>query len=76
MVPDSDPASGSRGSPRKATLFCPDCGHRDPVDGDWVVRHRPDAVPARELFVCPDCGALVQNRPRYGAAESSRAPAR
>ncbi|PSQ04821.1 hypothetical protein BRC92_03930 [Halobacteriales archaeon QS_4_69_31] len=39
----------------KATLFCPDCGHENPLQGDWIVSPRCDGG----LLVCPDCGATV-----------------
>lgn len=53
-----------RGSPpsrRKAVLFCPECGHEDPVDGDWVERDDYDER-VREL-ACPKCTTVVTGRP-------------
>ena len=29
-------------SPPKATLFCPECGHRSRYDGDYASTERPD----------------------------------
>jgi predicted RNA-binding Zn-ribbon protein involved in translation (DUF1610 family) len=47
-------------SPRpKNTLFCPECGHESPADGDWRVR---TAASDTEL-ACPVCGAAVTRRP-------------
>ncbi|MFD1632715.1 hypothetical protein ACOZ4L_07965 [Haloplanus ruber] len=43
---------------RKATLFCPDCGHTNPLDGDWVVR----TVAGHRRVRCPDCRSLVDER--------------
>lgn len=50
---------------RKATLFCPECGHESAVDGDWLVRE-DDGVRAYE---CPDCGTYIDVRPRLGPEE-------
>lgn len=36
----------------KSTLFCPDCGHRSRVDGDWTVVE----TGRRVRYVCPECG--------------------
>lgn len=44
---------------RKAVLFCPDCGHENPVDGDWRRRRSSRSVD----YVCPDCRATVTSRP-------------
>ena len=43
----------------KMTLFCPRCQHESPVDGDWVLTLRPDAI---EIH-CPDCRTLLTTRP-------------
>ncbi|WP_255152025.1 TFIIB-type zinc ribbon-containing protein [Halorarius halobius] len=53
--------------PSKAVLFCPDCGHRSGVDGDWTVSRRHGAAE----FVCPVCGAVIERRPAF-AERSSR----
>jgi predicted RNA-binding Zn-ribbon protein involved in translation (DUF1610 family) len=51
-------------TPSKATLFCPDCGHRSRFDGDWNV-----ATSARRVrYVCPDCRTTVTTRPNGGPA--------
>ncbi|PSP90880.1 hypothetical protein BRC78_04930 [Halobacteriales archaeon QH_8_68_33] len=44
--------------PRKATLFCPGCGHESPVDGDWLCRERAGDV----VYECPDCHTPVTGR--------------
>lgn len=39
----------------KTTLFCPQCSHRSPYDGDWhVVESR-----SRVRYRCPECRAMV-----------------
>lgn len=57
-----DPTAGDppgRDVPSKATLFCPDCGHRSRVDGDWNVVGTARAVHR----VCPDCRTVIATRP-------------
>jgi len=43
---------------RKTTLFCQDCGHASPVDGDWRVR----TVGGRQRVRCPECRSVVDER--------------
>ncbi|MEF8856900.1 MAG: hypothetical protein V5A16_05700, partial [Haloplanus sp.] len=43
---------------RKAVLFCQDCGHTGPVDGDWRVR----TVGSRRRTCCPECRRVVDDR--------------
>lgn len=43
---------------RKSTLFCQDCGHESPVDGDWVVQTQSD----HRLYVCPECQHVLTTR--------------
>jgi uncharacterized Zn finger protein len=50
--------SGDDASDHKATLFCQDCGHASPVDGDWTVR----TVGGRRRVRCPECGGVVDER--------------
>jgi hypothetical protein len=39
-------------------LFCPECGHENPADGDWL---RDSETKAER---CPECEAVLgQNRP-------------
>jgi transcription elongation factor Elf1 len=45
-------------SRRKATLFCPSCGHESEVSGDWIV-HTDDA---RETYDCPVCNTTITKR--------------
>ena len=45
--------------PAKATLFCPDCGHRDRYDGAWRVVESHGATRYR----CPECAATVVSQP-------------
>jgi len=50
--------SAADASDRKATLFCVDCGHASPVDGDWTVR----TVGERQRLRCPECRSVVDER--------------
>ncbi|WP_435067327.1 hypothetical protein [Haloplanus sp. C73] len=43
---------------RKATLFCQDCGHASPVDGDWKVR----TLGSQRRIRCPECRTVVDER--------------
>lgn len=76
-----DPTTGDpseRDVPPKATLFCPDCGHRSHVDGDWNVVETARTVHR----VCPDCRTVIATRPtdlcgavpRRGGTRSRPAP--
>jgi hypothetical protein len=67
--PKRPPASDGT-SPRKGTLFCRECGHRSPSDGDWIVETRSEAVPERVVHVCPDCRTVIQVRPVYGSDDA------
>ena len=60
----SPPAA--RTSRQKSTLFCPECWHSSPVDGDWRVQATADG----ETYDCPDCGATVTTRQTDGASRS------
>jgi hypothetical protein len=60
---------------RKAVLFCPDCGHASPVDGDWNVRTAGD----HRHTHCPECRCVVDDRrvtdePAAPALEPAPAP--
>ena len=59
-TPDDPPDDQAR---LKTTLFCPDCDHRSPVDGDWVLRTAADGYE----YECPDCGAAVVRQRDYDA---------
>ncbi|MFB6100978.1 MAG: hypothetical protein ABEJ73_00245 [Haloplanus sp.] len=56
-TPDHD-AESATAADSKATLFCPDCGHASPVDGDWDVRAAGD----RRRVRCPDCRRVIDDR--------------
>ena len=43
----------------KATLYCPNCQHESPVDGDWVVLAHPTSLD----YECPECGYTIESRP-------------
>ena len=47
----------------KAVLFCFDCGHESPLEGDWNVEQRDD----REAYRCPECGTTISVRPDQNA---------
>ena len=56
----------------KGVLFCPECDHRSPADGDWEVCADADAYEYR----CPDCGASVLRQPIFESElDSQPAPA-
>ncbi|WP_135821596.1 hypothetical protein [Halostella litorea] len=65
----TEPATAISGGQRsrKALLACPDCGHENPTDGDWVVEQRRDDRP-HDVYRCPDCDATVTTRPRFATA--------
>jgi transposase-like protein len=42
----------------KATLFCPECDHESPADGDWT-RVRAGR---RVHYLCPDCRTEITVR--------------
>lgn len=52
----------SEAASRKGTLFCPDCAHASPFDGDWDVCETTEVV----TYHCPDCGTCIQERPVFG----------
>lgn len=45
---------------RKSTLFCWECEHASPIDGDWIRRASDGSV----TYVCPRCGTAIDERPR------------
>jgi hypothetical protein len=42
----------------KSVLFCVECGHENPVDGDWVL----DREDGHETRYCPNCDSVVTDR--------------
>ncbi|ELY39231.1 hypothetical protein [Natronorubrum tibetense] len=58
--------------PRKSTLFCWECDHASPIDGDWVrwTRER------HEEYVCPVCETTIAKRPRPDDTTRDRRPPR
>lgn len=62
-----NPARRPTDTPRKSTLFCPDCAHSSPVDGDWLYR----AGETGTRYVCPACGAVVATRPKHRSEDDS-----
>ncbi|WP_243637876.1 hypothetical protein [Natrarchaeobius oligotrophus] len=44
---------------RKSTLFCWECGHASPIDGDWVLSSRGRSV----AYGCPVCETMIDKRP-------------
>lgn len=44
---------------RKAVLFCPECGHQSPPDGDWGYRR----TAAETVYTCPECRTEVVRQP-------------
>lgn len=47
---------------QKATLFCPECGHASPPDGDWI--GTTDESHDSEDYICPDCGFMISRGSR------------
>lgn len=58
---DREPPEG-----RKTTLYCWGCDHASLVGGDWAREPRGDEV----ALVCPDCGTVLDERPRKNAGPS------
>ncbi|WP_027119166.1 hypothetical protein [Natronorubrum tibetense] len=46
--------------PDKTMLYCFDCGHESPIEGDWNQRPNGDAVD----YDCPVCRTTITSRPR------------
>lgn len=57
--PASDRDDGAP-TQRKATLFCWECDHTSPVEGDWLLESEDQYV----AYVCPDCETTLTKRPR------------
>ena len=54
--------------PRKSTLFCWECDHASPIDGDWVRRTRDRHVE----YDCPVCETTLAKRPLPDGAIGER----
>lgn len=60
-------APGSLDEPRrKAVLFCQDCDHESPIDGNWLIRTQDN----HRLYICPDCRHVLTDRPRSSDSPS------
>ncbi|WP_339106478.1 hypothetical protein [Haloterrigena salinisoli] len=57
---------------RKSTLFCWECDHANPIDGDWVRRTRDRHVE----YDCPVCETTLAKRPRPDDATPDRSTPR
>ncbi|WP_267641753.1 hypothetical protein [Haloarchaeobius amylolyticus] len=62
-IPSTPGASESR---PKATLFCPDCDHASPADGDWVLVDHPSGT----AYDCPDCETTITVRPTFDESDA------
>ncbi|WP_123537943.1 phage terminase large subunit family protein [Halosimplex salinum] len=66
------PSTPGRDSRRKATLFCPECGHESAPTGDWIVRESETAASesaGEAAYECPDCGTVITTRNRSELAQ-------
>lgn len=50
---------------RKAVIFCSECGHESPVDGEWAVDESDDGDGGRSEIECLECGHLVVSQPQF-----------
>lgn len=59
-MPALDSLSSEKGSVphEKATLFCPNCEHRDHYTGDWISTRKGDKL----IISCPDCSTVLTTR--------------
>ena len=62
MTPSHSRPDCGNDTARKAVLYCPDCGHASPIEGDWRVELDDGNV----VYRCPECGNAVTIRPRHG----------
>jgi hypothetical protein len=56
---------------QKSTLYCWECNHASPVDGDWVHNSKDESV----SYVCPICETTITERPTEGVQDSEPRPA-
>lgn len=54
--------NGHDGTPvrQKSTLYCWNCDHESPTDGDWTRRTQGSTV----AYDCSSCGTTIAKRPR------------
>jgi len=50
----------------KAMLYCWDCAHENPPDGDWARRTQGNVV----AYDCPTCGTTIAKRPQSDETDS------
>jgi len=60
MIPSATDRDDAPSTRRKATLFCWECEHSSPVDGDWQLQPRKRSL----AYVCPECETTLTTRPR------------
>lgn len=60
-MPRESPNPPERG--RKARLFCQDCSHASPLDGDWLC---VETAGGDVVYRCPECGRAIERRPAFG----------
>jgi hypothetical protein len=62
-------SGGKESTPRKATLFCPVCGHAaHPTAGDWAVTERSVGGVRQRAYECPECWHTVLVQPMYAGS--------
>jgi len=54
----------------KSTLFCPECDHESPADGDWTTVRAGRQV----HYLCPDCRTEITVRSAESASLSPLSP--
>lgn len=59
MTMDTPGATVPTEPPPKRTLFCWECDHQSPVDGDWEVETRDSTL----AYICPECTTTITERP-------------
>ncbi|PCR90951.1 hypothetical protein [Natrinema ejinorense] len=71
MTQPASSRSDGRPKRRKATLFCWECDHSSPIDGDWRLQSQDGDV----AYVCPACETTLVKRPRRHDPTPDRTPA-
>jgi phage terminase large subunit GpA-like protein len=54
---DAAPRESQASARRKTVLFCPECDHDSPVDGDWLTYTPPSAE--QPQLTCPQCDTVI-----------------